>query len=143
MALKISSFFHPNSLQCTVSVLLQVMKLLRISQRNDRENILIRRKICEQENYLNMQSSAVKVLVDPNIFVNLKLLRSETEKVKSKLWPCSGCIALRQGQSTFKSFLCEKRMINLLKIITCFKMVYDQFCHFKTVFTYHFYLKRT
>ena len=76
----------------------------------------------------------MNVLVDPNIFVNLKLLRFETEKVKSKLWPCSGCIALRQGQSTFKSFLCEKRMINLLKIITCFKMVYDQFCHFKTIY---------
>ena len=43
------------------------------------------RKICEQENYLNVLSSAVKVHVDPNIFVNLKLLKFETEKVKRKL----------------------------------------------------------
>ena len=79
------------------------------------------RKICEQENYLNVLSSAVKVHVDPNIFVNIKLLKFETEKVKRKLWPCSGCIALKQGKSSFKSILCEKRMINLLKIITCYK----------------------
>ena len=46
--------------------------------------------------------------VDPNIFVNLKLLRFETEKVKRKLWPCSGCIALKQGQSSFKSFCVKK-----------------------------------
>ena len=84
------------------------MELLGISQSSDRENILIRQKICEQENYLNILSSTVKVHVDPNIFVNLKLLHFETEKVNSKLWPCRGCLALKQGQSSFK-FFCVKK----------------------------------
>ena len=61
------------------------MKLLGIFQSNVREKVLIRQKICEQENYLNILSSSVKVHVDPNIFLNLNLLSFETGKVRSKL----------------------------------------------------------
>ena len=61
------------------------MKLLGIFQSNVREKVLIRQKICEQENYLIILSSSVKVHVDPNIFLNLNLLSFETGKVRSKL----------------------------------------------------------
>lgn len=99
------------------------------------EFVLITQKKCEQKNYLNILSSSVKVHVDTSFFVNLNLLRFETVTVKSKMSPGSGCVALRQGQSSFKSFFLWKKIDKSLKIIICFKMVYDQFYFLKSCST--------